>query len=242
MLPQLPRRAARAAGCGAIAVIAAHTTPAGAQDAPTPRLPEVVATGEGRRSLAADRASVMIAVETRARTPAASGALNADRITAVRAAVAGVGVAREQVTTTGYMVRPDAGPSGRDSAFVATNTVRVELRQLPLLSRVIDTALTAGATHVEGVRYWAQSTAAAERDALADAVRAARARAEAMARAAGGTLGELLELSTEPPREPRPFDAFAAGMLRAQATPLTPGELEVWQRVTARWRLAPGAR
>ncbi|MEO5511070.1 MAG: SIMPL domain-containing protein, partial [Longimicrobiales bacterium] len=79
------------------------------------------------------------------------------------------------------------------------------------------------------------------RMAISAAVGSARADAEAMARAAGGTLGELLELSTNGPTvPPRPmYDmavrASAKGM-QVEPTPVNPGQQTVTVYVNARWK------
>jgi uncharacterized protein YggE len=220
---------------------------------PGPRTPEIVTGGEGMRSVQADRASVIISVETRARTPSQAGALNATRNNAIRAAIAAVGVPREDIVTSGYMVYAmrQEPPFTRDTGYVASNAVRVILRrpdQLSLLGRIIDTALTAGATHIAGVRHEARRTDEAEREALGEALTDARARAEVIARAAGGSLAELLQVEQSGPMVTTSMDfaarARSAAMARAYSDPtsVTSGEIEVRQYVTARWRFVPGGR
>jgi uncharacterized protein YggE len=223
--------------------------------APAPNPPEIVVAGEGIRSVVADRASVIVSVETRARTPTEAGALNATRNTAIRAAIAGLGIPRDDIVTYGYTmyaVRQEP-PYMRDTGFVATNSLRVTLRRsehLGLLGRVIDTALTAGATHIAGVHHEARQTDAAEREALAAAVADARARAEAVARAAGGTLGELIQVAVQSIGGPIPtsgmeYSMAMRGAARARAaapTSITSGEIEVRQYVTVRWRFVPASR
>ena len=126
--------------------------------------------------------------------------------------------------------------------------MRVTLRrpeQLALVGRVIDTALAAGATLITGVRHEARRTDEAEREALADAVADARSRAEAIARAAGGSLGDLIEISTQPTRGVSSDLAYAtAARMRAGAGPttITSSEIEVRQYVSARWRFVPARR
>jgi uncharacterized protein YggE len=246
----MPRRSVAFALAGALAAVNGGV----AQEAPTsgPRAPEIMALGEGTRSVPADRASVIVSVETRARTPSEAGGLNATMNNAIRAAIATLGVPREDIATYGYNVYATRReqPYARDTEFVASNAVRVTLRrpeQLALLGRVIDTALTAGATHIAGVRYEARRTSEAEREALADALADARSRAAAVARAAGGSLGELLQVTTQ--SMPGAID-LTGGMMRAAAqarmrmepTSVTAGEIEVRQYVTARWRFVPGQR
>lgn len=248
----MSRRSIRPALLGAL--VAATTAGAQAPSA-VPREPEIMVSGEGTRSVQADRASVLVSVETRARTPTEAGALNATRNTAIRAAIAGLGIPREDIATYGYSmyaVRQEP-PYMRDTGFVAHNSLRVTLRrpeQLGLLGRVIDTALTAGATHIAGVHHEARQTDEAERQALAAAVADARSRAEAVARAAGGSVGELIQVTVQPMGIiPTTGMALEAGMMRAASararmgpTSITSGEIEVRQYVTVRWRFVPAGR
>jgi uncharacterized protein len=229
-----------------------------AQDAPEPRprQPEIVTSGEGMRTVQADRVSVIISVETRAATPSAAGSLNATLNNAIRAAIAAVGVAREDIATYGYIVyparrEPQYGPQMnlRDTGYIANNSVRVTLRrpeQLGLVGRIIDTSLAAGANVITGVNYEARQTNDAERDALAEAVADARARAEAIARAAGGSLGDLIEITTQPARGiGYEYAIPTSGGARRSAyapTTITPREIDVRQFVVARWRFVAGRR
>jgi uncharacterized protein YggE len=218
------------------------------QPAPQEPSPAIVVSAEGKRTMTPDRASVFLSIQNRGRTPTQAGGENARIATAIRNAVAAVGVDKSQISTLNYNVRPDIeiiqGPQGRemrrDSAFVATNTVRVEIRNIDLVSRVIDTALTAGATNVMSVSYWLADPSRARNEATVEAVRAARAQAEAIASAAGGSLGDLIEVRTEPIRivGPQPMTGEVA-MMRMQAdvpTPVSPRDIDITAYVTARWK------
>ena len=233
-------------------LVSAAQTPTTAPEQP----PAILVSAEGKRTVAPDRASVFLSVQNRSRTPSLAGQDNARIATAIRNAVAALGIDRALVTTMNYNLRPDIeiiqGPQGRetrrDSAFVATNTVRVEVRNLDLVSRVIDTSLTVGATNVMSVSYWLADPTRARRDATIDAVRTARESAEAIAAAAGGSLGDLMEIRTEPIRifTPQPVmsDMAMARIVAAEAvpTPVSPRDIDVTAFVTARWKFVKGAR
>lgn len=213
--------------------------------------PAIVVSAEGKRTMAPDRASVFLSVQNRSRTPSQAGAENARIANAIRNAVAAVGVDKAQIGTLNYNLRPDieviVGPQGReqrrDSAFVATNAVRVEIRNLDLVSRVIDTALTVGATNVMSVSYWLADLTRARNDATVEAVQVARTQAEAIATAAGGTLGDLMEIRTDPIRvlgpQPMMAEVMVTGAARMAAdvpTPVSPRDIDVRAYVTARWK------
>lgn len=230
--------------------LASSAMPLSAQVPTTPEPPPaIVVSAEGKRTMTPDRASVFLSIQNRSRTPSPAGAENARIATAIRNAVAAVGVDKAQISTMNYNVRPDIevimGPQGReqrrDSAFVATNTVRVEIRNIDLVSRVIDTSLTAGATNVMSVSYWLADPSRARNEATVEAVRAARAQAEAIATAAGGSLGDLMEVRTEPIRivGPQPMMGETMMMARVAAdvpTPVSPRDIDVTAYVTARWK------
>jgi uncharacterized protein YggE len=152
---------------------------------------------------------------------------------------------KNQLSTAGYNVQPEySRVNGQQKLtdYVARNTVSAELHQLDQVGRAIDASLEAGATSISGVQFWATDADSARRAALTAAVAQARQDADAMARAAGGSLGPLLELSASPQMPtPRPM-MFARAMgaeAAAPATDIEPGELTVRADVTGRWQFNP---
>jgi uncharacterized protein len=229
------------------AVLSACALPAQNPNPPTSTSRENVAiisaSGEGRREMAPDKATIVLGVETRARTPAAAASANADRMTAIRAALVRMGVAERDIATARYSLGLHfTGRAEADTQYVAANLVTVTTRQLDQVGRIIDTGLGAGANNISQLHYDLSDRTQANSQALSDAVTNARQQAETMATAAGGRLGELVELSTQP-GEYRPY--FAGDMMmRAQAsaapTPVSPGAVTVTSTVTGRWRYIPG--
>jgi len=108
---------------------------------------------------------------------------------------------------------------------------------------VIDAALAAGANQINSLNFTVSSPDSARRVALASAVAKARADAEAMARAAGGSLGPLIEMSAGEfyaPPIPRPVMAMARGAVAQDASvPVEPGEELIRATVTTRWQFLP---
>jgi uncharacterized protein YggE len=208
-----------------------------------PAVPTLVTSGQGEAKVTPDRVSLMVNVQTRAATAAAAGADNAQRTRAVLTALAALGLPKDQLSTEGYSVYPEmaydkAGGSPRVVAYVVTNTVRAESHQPAQAGAMVDAALGAGANLINGLSFYASNIDEPRRTAISAAVANARADAEAMARAAGGTLGGLIELSTQGPTvPPRPMFAMAmrktVGM--AEETPVNPGQQTVSVFVSARW-------
>ena len=199
-------------------------------------VPQIVATGRGDVAVDADEAVVWIAVESREPTAAAAGSGNAQRMRAVREALIRAGVAADSITTSAYSVQPNlerAEDRQRQNGYLALSGVRVRTRRLERVGPIIDAALAAGANRVDGVQFSASSTARARRAALAQAIAEARGDAEEMARAAGGALGELLELSTIGSSA-----GYANVMIRGASsqTAVNAADIQVQATVTARWR------
>ena len=239
----------RASLVSALSIVAlALAVPGGALraqvNAPAVPPPQIVTSASGEARLTPDRANVLVGVQTRAATAAAAANTNNTRQAAIIAAIVALGVPREQISTENYNVYPETqyDPQGRNprvTGYVVSNVVRVEVRRTDQVGPVIDAALSKGANQINSLEFYASNTDAARRQALADAIAKARGDAEAMARAAGGSLGSLLELVSMD-TGPRPIyraEAMAKqGAVAAMAAPIEPGELTVRTMVTARWQ------
>jgi uncharacterized protein YggE len=194
-----------------------------------------------------DRVSVLVNVQTRATTAAAAASENAQRTRAVLDALARLGLAKDQLSTEGFSAYPEIrydkdGGNPRVSGYVVTNSVRAESKRVEQAGPIIDAALAAGANMINALSFYASSIEEPRRQAIGLAVASARADAEAMALAAGGTLGGLLELSTQGPTSiPRPmFDLASRGKAAmVEQTPINPGQQTVNVYVTARWQFVP---
>ena len=223
---------------------------AGAQVQPapaTPIVPQIVTSATGEARLAPDRANVLIGVQTRAQTAAAAARDNASRQQAIITAIVALGIPREQISTENYTVYPETrydreGQNPTVAAYVVSNVVRVEVRNTQQVGPVIDAALSKGANQINSLEFYSSNTDAGRHRALAEAIARARSDAEAMAQAAGGRLGSLVELTTMD-MGPRPVYRAEAMMAKSGAagapTPIEAGELTLRLGVMARWQFVP---
>ena len=230
----------------ALAVVCAAS--ASAQDMSRPTIPQIVTTASGEVRLTPDRATIQIGVQSRAATAAAAATQNATKQRAIIDAIKARGVPAEQIATSNFNVIPEtrydregqAAP--RTTSYLVINTVNVELRRIDQVGPVIDAALVAGANQINSLTFGITNADSARRVALAQAVSKSRADAEAMARAAGGSLGPLLELNSVDqyiPGPPRPFDMRVAATAEMK-TPVEAGEETIRATVTARWQFLSG--
>lgn len=221
---------------------------ASAQDVNRPMVPQIVTTASGEVRVAPDRATIQIGVQSRAATAAAAATQNATRQRAIIDAINARGVPAEQIATSNFNVIPEtrydregqAAP--RTTSYLVVNTVIVELRRIDQVGPVIDAALTAGANQINALSFGVANADSARRAALSQAVAKSRADAEAMARAAGGSLGGLIELNSMDqyvPGPPRPFDMRVASTAEMK-TPVEAGEETIRATVMARWQFVSG--
>jgi uncharacterized protein len=226
---------------------------AGAQQPASPASmpPQIVVSGIGETRVTPDRAIINIGVYSRATTAAAAARENARKQQAIIDTLRALGIPREQISTTQFNVHPEMRhlpQSGRSeiTGYAVNNVVRVEVRQLDQVAAVIDAALSKGANQINSLDFFVFNSDEPRRRALAQAIDRARQDAEAMARAAGGSLGQLLELTTgyaPIPIARREMAMAAAGRAQADvATPIEPGEEMIRAVVTTRWQFVPGGR
>lgn len=226
--------------CLLFAPLTAHT-----QDIQAPLTatgPQIVVTGHGEVKVSPDRATIQIAVQTRAPTAADAAAQNATRQQAVLAALRSLGLTNDQLSTVNYQVYPEQRyEPGKDpviTGYTVTNTVVADIRRLDQVGKVIDAALAHGTNLISSLQFYSSTTQAARRTAIGTAIENARADADAAARAAGGSLGGLIEINVVAvaPPQPRPvMMARAAGVAQAE-TPINPGEDTLSVDVLTRWK------
>lgn len=241
--------------CALSAVIVAPFGVAVAQQLPSQGAPSVVlppatiaVSGMGEAQVVPDRARLSIGVQTQAPTAADASTRNARLQGAVIDALRGLGIAADQISTSGYTVYPEQQydqPTRRSriTGYNVQNTVMVELRQIAQVGPALDAVLARGANLVSSLQLYSSQAEATRRRALQSAVERARADAEAMAAAAGGRLGELVELSSDVSSPPRPMMEMrmrSAVAADAAPTPISEGTQTVNATVSARWRFVLG--
>jgi uncharacterized protein YggE len=214
----------------------------------TPQTPRIITSGDAQVRVTPDRATIQIGVQTRAVTAAAAGADNARRQKAIIDTLKAMGILADQIATQNYSVNPEmqyppSGGPGRVTGYTVSNTVRVELRRIDQVGAVIDASLAKGSNQIHGIQFASSQAPEARRNAMAEAVRDARADAEVLARAAGGTLGPVIEItSSAPPIRPMYAEVAMRTMAKdAVQTPIEPGEQVISANVSVIWQFVPGS-
>jgi uncharacterized protein YggE len=203
----------------------------------------IVVSATGRIGVDPDVADLRLGVSIARPTVEAARAAAASTMTAILAALASAGVARPDMRTTLLSVQPrydyrDGKPPTL-TGYDLTNVVEVTVRDLAALGGVVDGALAAGATSLDGLTFRVDDPREAERAARVAAVAEARSRAEVLAEAAGVAIAGVAEIveGGAPPSWPQPKAARMA-IAEDAGTPVEGGTTEISVTVTVTFRIA----
>lgn len=212
--------------------------PALAQDAGSPALPVITATGTATAEAAPDLATLSIGVTTQAETAAAALEANSAALAAVMARLTASGIEARDMQTSNLSLFPvwsDGSTSAPQmTSYSASNLLTVRVRALDSLGAVLDASVADGANTLNGLTFELADPEPALDEARRDAVAAARARAELLASAAGLRLGRVLAIS-EGGVSQGPMPMFRAEA--DSAVPIAGGELGLSASVTIQYEL-----
>jgi uncharacterized protein YggE len=227
------------AGCnGATTVVSA---PAGYQTGLT-------VNGRGEVSLAPDVAYVTIGVHTQASDVSQAVSENADQVASVMAALADMGVAEEDMQTSNFSLYTGDEydpitylPTG-NKTYTVDNTVNVTVRDLESMGELLDGAISAGANSIWGVTFDVDDKSSAADEARDLALEEAIAEAQALAMAAGVTLGDILTISySDSGSYYPPYYGMGGGggaAMESAATSIVPGLITVSAEVVISYQIS----
>jgi uncharacterized protein YggE len=179
----------------------------------------VQVSASGRADSRPDEARFTVGVETIAPSARAASAQNSATFNKVAAALQRLGVREDDLQTRSITLsRIDYGPNrGR---FQANNLIDVKVRDIKRAGEAIAAITEAGANLLSGPNLRVSDPENAARSAYAAAYRAARARAEAYARAAGLKVARVLAIRDGGGAAPYRYEADAMMMEQAAPPPI----------------------
>jgi uncharacterized protein YggE len=186
-----------------------------------------------------EEAALELGVETHAANAKDALAQNAERLRRVIDALRKAGVAKDDLQTSNVSLWPQHTDDGTSvTGYQAQNTVSAEL-DVAEAGDAIDAAVAAGANVVGGPSLSVGDRDALYRKALRDAVEAARAKAEAIAEAAGVKVGRVSAVvESAGYQEPGPMAYAMRAADSAVSTPIEPGKQAIEATVTVTFALA----
>jgi uncharacterized protein YggE len=199
----------------------------------------ITVTASGKVESVPDIAALQVGVETEASNAKDALAQNGERLNRVLDALRKAGVDKDDLQTSQVSVWPEHTSEGTTiTGYRATNTVSAEL-DVEKAGGAIDAAVAAGANVVSGPMLSIDERDAFYREALKNAVKAGRAKAEAIADAAGVKVGRVTAVveSAGYEQPPMPY-AEAARDSVASSTPIEPGKQQIEATVTVTFAVA----
>src|SRR5450759_3208230 len=185
----------------------------------------ITVSSNGQVSVAPDVADVVIGVMAQKLTVAEAQSAAATSMTAVIAAVKKAGVDAKDIVTVNISLNPvyDYGTNGAVARLVGyqfANTIKVTVRDIGKEAAVVDDSMAAGATTVNGITFRVGDPKASQSQARGLAMADARAKADALAQAAGVSVKGVANI-TEISSQPTPVYYPAAGAVKAQSVSYT---------------------
>lgn len=193
----------------------------------------VQVAGEGMVLVAPDHATITATAEGRDAESAVALRQADERMERVLAAVRELGIDDDDISTDAVRTQREfvaPTPEGRDEPgdWVATIALRIELDDLELVGKVLAAVNRAGAQQVSGPSYSVRDPDAAYERALDEAMDQARAKADAIASAAGTSIDDVHAVE-EARRELPGFERATTAAADASGSAeidVTPGETE----------------
>jgi hypothetical protein len=208
------------------------------------------ATGEATISLPPDRAEVRVAVVTESETAEPAVTRNAELTDSLLKALRGLLGDEAELASEGYSLTPryeyDRKQGGRGrvlQGYSVRSALRVAIDDVEQVGKVIDVATASGANEVHSISFTLRDDSEARARALADATRAARAKADVMAEAIGGSVRRVVWVeeggaSVRPTLLRGRTEAFAVAAESRPATSVEVGDVKVRASVQMEVELA----
>jgi hypothetical protein len=217
--------------------------PASAQTVPARTLNIV---GSAQMHAAPDAALVSTGVVSESETAAAALKSNSAALAKVIDALRSAGVEPKDLQTSGLSLEPryyrpasaSAADRPRIIGYTAANQVTLRVRDPAKLGDLLDKITAAGANRIDGIEFVVSNQEARLDEARRMAVADAKDKADLYARAAGFTLGKVMNLTEESTPSPRPMARAMSSASGAAPVPVEAGEMTLSVRVRVVWSLA----
>ncbi len=183
-----------AISCSAQTGIAHETAPAPYHE----KSGTLYVSATGQVSQAPDQASVSAGVVTQAPDAASAMRQNAAQMSAAFKALKEAGIKQRDIQTSQMSLRPQYDRENRKApritGYEVRNTVTARTEKLEKVGAMLDALVSAGINNINGVTFSIRDSKSAKDKARLEAISAARIKAQAMAKAAGVSLGKVLEI------------------------------------------------
>lgn len=190
-------------------------------------------TGTGHVEATPDMATLSLGVTSEADEAAKAMSQTSDAVARILERLTGMGLEQRDVQTERLTLnpvwsnQPETKPQRSEiTGYVASNIVRVRVRDMEALGGILDAVVADGANAFNGLSFGMQEPDALADEARKQAVADARAKAELLAQTAGVTLGKVISIADQDRGQPMPrmMEMSAA---RDSGMPVASGEVTI---------------
>lgn len=242
------RAVATGAGFVVVAALAAAVLigPRNGNTAPDGAPPRLIAvSGLGEVKARPDMATISSGVVTEGATAKEALARNNTAMNAVIAALKNAGVSEDDIQTSDFSVSPKYPPyqpnqttAPRIVGYTVSNQVTAQVKDLAKLGPILDALVQAGSNQINGISFGLNEPKAKLDEARKEAVADARAKAELYAKAAGVSLGKVIQISESTGVVPMPMYKMEARAAAADASvPIAAGQQTIAANVSITYEI-----
>lgn len=192
-----------------VALVAVLVTAASGQESPGGPAHTITVSSAASIDTKPDEAVITFSVHTD--SPDSTVALNENSriMNDVIAAMKSLGITQRDVETTNLSVSPQTvgrGTPSESTIYNASTSLEVKVHDFDVIGPAIQEGVKAGATSVRGIRFQVSDPVGAKKRALEAAVESARAKADALAGAAGTQVAGVVQIREGgAPAPPQPY-------------------------------------
>lgn len=205
----------------------------------------ITVSASSSESTEPDKAVLRIAVQKTAEDPNTARIDVAENVSAVTEALIDMNIAEKDIRTTDYRIsertrppHPSDEEPKEEPVYYARQTIEVHLTNTDTVGSVIDTAVEAGATDVQDVRFTLTEETRNElrNDALESAMDQARSQADTLANQSEMSITGPIEITTQSHRSPVLRYSAESAAATAGGTEIDAGPVSVDTRLTVTYQ------
>ncbi|WML40508.1 SIMPL domain-containing protein [Neobacillus sp. OS1-2] len=194
-------------------------------------------TGEGELAIQPDSASVNLGVITEYKELIAAQQQNSNEVSKVINALLGLGIPQNQLQTFDYRIESDYDyDQGKQTfrGYKITHLLQVNIEDLSIIGKVVDTAVKNGVNYVSNVQFKAKNKDAFYQQALSLALTNAIEKAKTIAGTLNVTLVPTPSLVVEGGGTVQPFNHQSETFVKSvSSTQFEPGQIIVKATISA---------
>lgn len=198
-------------------------------------------TGEAERQVAPDYALLSLGIESHGATAVEAKSKSDAVMSTLISQVKNQGILKSDIQTTNFSISPESyydNNQRKPAGYSVNNTITIKIRDLALVSRIIDTATQAGASNIHSLSFRSDKADSLDDSLTTEAIRDARHKADVIASALGMTVDgvESIQTSDASTRNPN-YDGMMLRAVAMTSTPVETGSLVVHKSVSIAYRL-----